>query len=350
MTPRTQKALILEEKFGNFVVKEISVYEPGPGEILINIRAVALNPVDWKVQKYAPPLITSYPAILGQDIAGDVEEVGDSVHDFKKGDRVFCQGRLTNSDQGFQQYTLGLAVTTAKIPDGVSYEEAATLPTALTTSYGGLYNASPHGLGLTPPTAPETENIYAGEALLVMNGSGSVGQAVIQFAKISGFSTIITTSSLTNSDDLQALGATHIIDRNLSMEAISTKIKETLGEQPLKFAYDAISLPETQKLAWDALAPGGQLELVALPSDGLADTDDKKFSVIRAILRAPHQKVLFENLYHDLVYGWLATGRIKANRVEVLPNGLYGILDGLKRLETGNVTRVKLVVRPQETP
>ena len=87
MAPLTQKALLLDAKFGKFVVDTIPVPKPGPGEILVKVKAAALNPVDWKVQKYGI-FVEKYPAILGTDVAGDVEELGEGVTDFKKGDRV----------------------------------------------------------------------------------------------------------------------------------------------------------------------------------------------------------------------------------------------------------------------
>ena len=87
MAPLTQKALLLDAKFGKLVVDTIPVPKPSSGDILIKIYAAALNPVDWKIQKYGV-FIQSYPAILGTDISGEVEEIGENVTDFKKGDRV----------------------------------------------------------------------------------------------------------------------------------------------------------------------------------------------------------------------------------------------------------------------
>jgi len=87
MAPSTQKALLLDQKFGKFVVDTIPVPKPGPGEILIKVKAAALNPVDWKIQKYGV-FVETFPAILGTDISGDVEELGEGITDFKKGDRV----------------------------------------------------------------------------------------------------------------------------------------------------------------------------------------------------------------------------------------------------------------------
>ena len=87
MAPSTQKALILYEKFGNLSVGTLPVPKPGSGEILIKVKAAALNPADWKIRKYGV-VVETFPAILGLDIAGDVEEIGEGVTDFQKGDRV----------------------------------------------------------------------------------------------------------------------------------------------------------------------------------------------------------------------------------------------------------------------
>ena len=87
MAPSTQKAFILDAKQGNFNVGTVPVPKPGPGEILVKIKTAALNPADWKIQKYGV-VAEKYPAILGFDIAGDVEEIGEGVAEFQKGDRV----------------------------------------------------------------------------------------------------------------------------------------------------------------------------------------------------------------------------------------------------------------------
>jgi len=87
MAPLTQKAFILDAKLGDFSVGTAPVPKPGPGEILIKIKSAALNPLDWKIQKYGI-FVEKYPAILGCDIAGDVEEIGEGVTEFQKCDRV----------------------------------------------------------------------------------------------------------------------------------------------------------------------------------------------------------------------------------------------------------------------
>ncbi|PPQ66898.1 hypothetical protein CVT24_008513 [Panaeolus cyanescens] len=347
MAPQTQKALLLSEKFGKFVVGDTGVYKAGPGEVLVKVKSVALNPVDWKVQKYGA-FIENYPAILGCDIAGDVEEIGEGVEGFKKGDRVLSQNAtFQNKYGGFQQYVITLGAALGKIPDSFSYDEAATIPLGLSTAYTGMYNPGPHGLGLAPPTSPETQGKYIGEPFVVLGGSSSVGQMVIQLAKISGFSPIITTASLHNTAELKQLGATHVLDRKLSVEDLSAQVNDILGGRPLKQVYDSISLPDTQKTGLALLAPGGQLELV-LPAS-VTTPEDKVVNTIVAVLSFPHNLEILGPLYRKLITGWIENGAIKPNRVEVLPNGLEGIVGGLKKLEEDAVSRAKLVAHPQDT-
>jgi len=85
--PQQQKVLFLESQYGNFAVSTSPVYKPGKGQLLIKIKAAALNPVDWKIQKHGA-FVTNYPAILGSDIAGEVAALGEGVTKFKVGDRV----------------------------------------------------------------------------------------------------------------------------------------------------------------------------------------------------------------------------------------------------------------------
>ncbi|KDR68597.1 hypothetical protein GALMADRAFT_256879 [Galerina marginata CBS 339.88] len=343
--PATQKALFLDKKFGNFVSGETEIYKPGPGEVLVKIKATSLNPVDWKIKKYGV-FIENFPAILGTDLAGDVEEVGEGVTEFKKGDPVFTQGQFVNRFATFQQYAIAIASTLARIPPNVTYDQAASLPVALTVTYVGLYNQNPHGVGLAPPVSEETQGKYAGTPIVVLGGASSVGQLVLQFAKLSGFSPIITTASVKHTEFLKSLGATHVLDRNLPAGDLITEVKKIAGK-PIDIVYDSISLADTQHVGLDLLASGGQLVTVLQPTGKVPE--DKTVIAALGIPRLPHNIELLETLYHDKISGFLEKGIIKANNVEVLPGGLAGIVDGLARMEADKVSGLKLVARPNET-
>ena len=154
---------------------------------------MAINPIDGKLQGLAiDPL--SYPAILGQDVAGEVVSVGPNVTTFKPGDCVM--GNTTGfstkqeSEKGFQAYTILETRLTSKIPDRVSFEQAAVLPLAVSTASLGLFN--PDFLGLRPPTVPAQKP--NGENLLIWGGASSVGSSAIQLAVAAGYE-VLTTSS-----------------------------------------------------------------------------------------------------------------------------------------------------------
>ena len=86
----THKALFLLEKHGNYAVRDTPTPKPGPGELLIEVKATGLNPVDWKIRKYGV-FIDKFPTVLGSDVAGDIVGLGEGVEEageFKIGDRV----------------------------------------------------------------------------------------------------------------------------------------------------------------------------------------------------------------------------------------------------------------------
>ncbi|KAG5716491.1 hypothetical protein E4T56_gene13667, partial [Termitomyces sp. T112] len=171
----TQKGLFLDAKFAPFTLKEHSIPKPGPSQLLVRIEATALNPVDWKIQKYGI-FIEDYPALIGTDIAGVVEEVGEGTSGFAKGDRVVFQGGWTVDMAGYQQYTLTNSLTTAKIPSHVSFDQAATIPVAAAAAVAGSYLPQPHGAGLTTPFDASGRGKYAGKPVLILGGATSVGQ------------------------------------------------------------------------------------------------------------------------------------------------------------------------------
>jgi NADPH:quinone reductase-like Zn-dependent oxidoreductase len=92
--PTQQKALILGVKNGNFDLGDTNVSQPGPGQLLIKIKATALNPVDWKIQKYGI-FIEEYPAIVGVDYSGEIVALGQGVIDFKVGIECEWSPRFT---------------------------------------------------------------------------------------------------------------------------------------------------------------------------------------------------------------------------------------------------------------
>ncbi|KAG2074190.1 GroES-like protein [Suillus decipiens] len=337
-----QKALFLSEKQGNFELGSRGIPSPGAGQLLVKIQSAALNPVDYKI-KDTGTILTHYPAVLGSDIAGVVEELGKGVDNFRKGDRVLARGKFTSDFAAFQQYTLTEASFTAKIPPNESFDSAATVPLGLDTALVGLYG-NHFGAGVTPPWV---ESVESNTPIVIFGGSSSVGLYTIQFARLSGFYPIITTASPNNEELVREYGATHFFDRNLSGEQLKTTISK-VTDSPIRLIYDAISSPETQSVAWALLANDGTLVLTLPPS---VKEDEGRGRKVLQTVGSPHlpQNEELCRSSWAMVETWLAEGTIKPNRYEVLPNGLEGIIGGLERMELGQVSGTKLVAHPQET-
>ncbi|TFK79446.1 GroES-like protein, partial [Polyporus arcularius HHB13444] len=314
------------------------------GDVLVKNVAVGLNPVEWKIQTWGI-LVEKYPVILGLDAAGVVEAVGEGVTSLKKGDRVLYQGWLEDDRANYQEYSLIAADLAAKFPEKVSFDQAATLPVAVATAAIGLYH--PHGATkFVAPWAEGGKGKYAGTPLVVIGGSSVVGSLVIQLAKLSGFSPIITTASLKNAGLLKSYGATHVLDRNLSADALHAEVTKLTGG-PVSVVYDAISTPETQNAAYGLLAAGGKL-LVLLPEAVTETSEGRILSQVQGTVQLPHNAELGKALFRALP-GLLESGEIKPLNFEVIPGGLGGVTTGLEKLKANQVSASKLIIHPSET-
>ncbi|KZT64346.1 medium-chain dehydrogenase/reductase like protein [Daedalea quercina L-15889] len=328
------KALYVPEKQAPFAVKSVPTRKPEPGQLLVKVESAGLAPVDWAIQAMGI-LVEKYPAVLGMDAAGTVVEVGEGVKKFKKGDRVLKESSDCDAFSGFQQYTLAFEDTTAKIPENVTFDQAATIPLALATSAIALYHDGENAIGgtcgLTPPWEEGGRGKYKGQPTVIFGGASSVGQMTIELLKLSGFGPIITTASLRNAEFLKTIGATHVLDRNLSPEDLYAQIRK-ITQESFKIIYDAVGTSETQNFGYELLAPGGILAAV-------------QHDLIAPEKKVPEKKSFF--MYGDVNVPQ-NQGALKPIPVEVVPGGLEGIPAGLGKLRKG-VSCVKLVAHPQET-
>jgi NADPH:quinone reductase-like Zn-dependent oxidoreductase len=186
----------------------------GEGELVVRNRAVAVNPLDTVKQSTGDLMYRwlPYPSVLGEDVAGEVVEVGAGVTGFAVGDRVLGyavgmeKSRTSAAEGGFQEYTVVLAKLAARIPDKLAFEQAAVLPLAMSTAASALLQTDQ--LGLVHPSADPAPT---GETLLVWGGSTSVGSNAIQLAVAAGYD-VITTASPRNHDYVRGLGARLALD------------------------------------------------------------------------------------------------------------------------------------------
>ena len=207
-------ALWLNAKRAPFTVGPAPYTAPRADEIVVRVRAVAVNPFDRAIQTIGgiiTPWIT-YPFVVGSDVAGDVVEIGSGVTRMKVGDRVL--GYAAGSDKrrnraaegAFQNYVVLLAHMASPIPDTMAFEDAAVLPLGISTAACGLFQKD--FLAMNPPSAAPTPT---GKTLLVWGGSTSVGSNAIQLAVAAGYD-VITTASPHNFAYVRRLGAREAFD------------------------------------------------------------------------------------------------------------------------------------------
>lgn len=169
---------------------------------------------------------------------------------------------------------------------------------------------------------------------------------MVQLARCSGFSPIIAFASGTREGNLRALGATHVVDRHLS-SGEQKEVIASITTAPIDVAYDAVALPETQRVAFDVLASNGTLAVTIQPAVEEDQDKGRKIVVVQGTPHAPANKDLCQEAWRVLEQ-WLEDEIIKPGPFEVLPDGLLGIPEGLRRMKEGDAGGVKLVARPQQ--
>lgn len=207
--------------------------EPGPGDLLVRVRAASVNPVDYKIRDGGVKVLIPYafPLILGNDLAGDVEAIGPGVTRFKVGDAIYS--RLDKDRIGtFAEYALVREGAAAKKPALLDYGEAASLPLVGLTAWQVLVDIA---------------RLQAGQNVLIHAGSGGVGTFAIQLARHIG-ARVSTTASARNHALVKSLGADVAIDYK------TTRFEEVARDQDVVFDTQA---GDTLLASFEAVKPGG---------------------------------------------------------------------------------------------
>ncbi|MFM0338987.1 zinc-dependent alcohol dehydrogenase family protein [Paraburkholderia fungorum] len=200
----SMQALVLTQHNGPLEFAELPRPVPRQGEVLVRIAASGLNPLDTKIRAGAAaharhPL----PLVLGIDMAGVVEAVGEGVSRFKAGDEVYgMTGGVGGMQGSLAQYAAVDADLLALKPANLSLREAAALPLAFVTAYSGIVDRA---------------HLQAGQTVLVQGGAGGVGYVAVQLARALG-ATVFATVSERDRAAIEALGATPIDYRAQTVE------------------------------------------------------------------------------------------------------------------------------------
>ncbi|MBT3323260.1 MAG: NAD(P)-dependent alcohol dehydrogenase [Anaerolineae bacterium] len=191
---------ILTKEYGNadvLVVADIEKPIIEEGELLIQVMATSVNPMDWKIRDGEMKMMTGKtpPQVLGADFAGIVSKVNPSVKGFKKGDEVY--GMVNGMKGGaYAEYLKIKEDMLAMKPSNISFEEAASLPMVAQTAYQALVHKA---------------QVKKGDHVLINGATGGVGSAAVQIAKALGCM-VTGVCSTKNIEFSKSLGADHIVD------------------------------------------------------------------------------------------------------------------------------------------
>lgn len=305
------KAIVIKE-YGNRDVLEYTETDrpqPKDDEILVKVHAAAVNPVEWKIragdgERFGLKL----PLILGGDIAGTVEEIGDGIENFKKGDAIYGMTASGGFSGGYAEYALVKADGIAPKPESLSFEEAAAIPIAALTAWQSIFDLA---------------DLQSGQRILITGASGGVGSFAVQFAKAKG-AYVIGTASGRNEEFVRSLGADEFVDYT------AQKFEEVVKE--VDVVFDTVG-GETQARAFQTLKKGGFLATSAgTPSEEKA----KEFGVeAEFVFCKPNAQQLAE------INRLIEDGKVKIHIETILP--LAEVKKAHELSESGR-TRGKIVM------
>jgi NADPH:quinone reductase len=218
--------------------EDVPIPEPKAGELLIKVEAASLNRADLGLRKGTYRISAdALPLIPGREFAGTVEKLGANVSDFRVGQRVVGYPSLG----GYAEHAVAKTSEVRPVPDGVTFGQAAALPTAFLTAWFGLKTDG---------------DLKPGEWLLVQGGSSGVGTAAIQIAKYWSAKVIATTGSEEKARRLRQLGADVTID--VSQGDFLPEVMRVKNNRGVDVVLEMIGGEVYQK-SLQALAPSGRL-------------------------------------------------------------------------------------------
>ncbi|MGZ8264708.1 MAG: zinc-binding dehydrogenase [Burkholderiales bacterium] len=333
------KAVVLREHGGLDKLKyEEDFPDPVPteGHVVLRVRATSFNYHDVFTVRGMPGIKVPMPMIIGLDIAGEIIEVGPAVSGWKVGDRVLVNpvnrkkglmGEMMHG--GLAEKCLVAEHQLLRMPDAVSFEDAASLPVAYGTA---------HRMIVTHDT------IHEGEKVMVLGASGGVGTGCVLLAKMRGAEVIACASSEDKIERLKALGADHVI--NYKAVDFSKWAIEKYGK-PQRRTYEGgvdvvinFTGGETWAPTLRSVKRGGKI-LICGATAGYDPKEDLRY------IWSFELKVIGSNSFYDenlsSLMDLIAEGRMKPVIDEVLP--LENAAEGLRLIESREVFG-KVVVTP----
>jgi NADPH:quinone reductase len=318
------KAAVLTE-FGSFdrlEIQEVTKPQPKPYQILVRVCATSINPVDYQTRRGDYKNLVNLPAIIGVDVSGVVEAVGESVTNFQIGDEVYYSPQLFGESGSYAEYHVADEHIVAHKPANISHLEAACFPLAAGTAWDCLVTRG---------------RLQVGESVLIHAGAGGVGSFAIQLAKAMG-AYVFTTCSARNHDIVRKLGANCIID--YQTEDYMAVIKRETQDRGVDLVLDTIGGKTIQE-SLEIIRPYGRLVSIVdvAHSQSLLAAWDKNLTVHFVFTSQQSNKL---NLLKRLIERKQLFPIIDS----VMP--LHQIAKAHQRLEDGS-TRGKVVLQVSES-
>lgn len=225
----------------NFELENLTVPKPKGDELLIRLKATAFNPIDYQMRlgKRESALMNS--PVLGRELAGIVEEIGEEVKNFKPGDEIYAASGSSGSNGSYAQYMALTEKKAALKPKNLSFEQAAAIPSA----------------GLTAWQSFNRLNIKTNQSIFITGGSGAVGSFLIKLLKSNNIDKIVTTAG--NAASIKAIKSMGLADEQIldyKKPDLENRILDTNKQQLFDFVVDIVG-GESAEIAASVLKVNG---------------------------------------------------------------------------------------------
>lgn len=241
----------------SFVDIDLPKPTPEGRDILVEVKAISVNPVDYKVRGSSPPAAGVEWRVIGWDAAGIVSAIGPDVTKFKVGDKVWYAGSILRSGTNAQFHLVDERIVGRK-PSSIGWGDAAALPLTSLTAWEALFDRLDVNKAV-PGAAP---------AILIVGGAGGVGSIAVQLARLTSLTVIATASRPETQDFVRSLGAHHVIDHSKPLNEEIAK----LGIGAPGFVFSTTQTDKHIDAIADLIAPQGRFVLI---------DDPKSFDVMK---------------------------------------------------------------------
>jgi NADPH2:quinone reductase len=299
---------------------------PQPMDLVVQVRAISVNPVDTKVRRHSRPE-NGVATILGWDVAGVVDQVGVAVHDFSVGDEVYYAGSILQDGANGEFHRVDSRLV-AKKPKQLSFAEAAAIPLTALTAYEALFER----MGIDPGGKDH------GSTLLIIGGAGGVGSIAIQMARLAGLKVIASASRPESTAWCLQMGASHVVDHSRPL----LPQLESIGVSGVHFIFNTADT----EMYWQSMAE------IILPLGRICSIVETTKPLDLELLKSKSASFAWEFMFTRSMYGtpdmheqgrilgrvadWLDTGQLKTTLTEELsPISVETLKQAHAKMESG---------------